>query len=70
MIVAYLHDTQERLTLLASHPATHIEAQRWVEQQALNWLAQNEPDSEARVVIAKVVERIDAGDFVMRGAVR
>lgn len=58
---AYLHDTQERLTLLSSGDREHVERAAW------EWLNKNEPDSEANLVISKVEESIDAGDFLMRG---
>lgn len=57
---AYLHDTQERQTLLASGP------REFVERTAAEWLDKHEPDSEARVVISRVVDETDAGDFVIR----
>lgn len=67
--MVFLHDTQERLTLLASAPGHTPEARRWAEQQAFNWLASHEPDSESYVVTALVIERVDVGDFVMRGLI-
>lgn len=68
MIVVFLQDTQERLTLVASHPGSDGAARHWVEQQAMEFLGRREPDSEARVVTAQVLERVEVGDFVMRGA--
>lgn len=69
MIVVYLHDTQERMLLLASHPGDDAQARHWAESRAHRLLdgSHGEPDSEARVVTAQVLERIEVGDFVMRG---
>ena len=66
-VVAYLHDTQQRLTLIASAPGDPLAAQHEVEQAAYDWLQKNEPDSESCLVVAVVLERIEVGDFVMRG---
>lgn len=67
MIVTFLRDTQERLTLIASHPDSDDKARHWVERKAMDYLANNEPDSESQVVTAQVIETIEIGDFVMRG---
>ena len=64
MYHAYLHGTDESLTLLASHPSSA----EWVIERAEEWLGRHEPDSEARVVISEVKMDVDAGDFVMNAA--
>lgn len=68
MIVVYLHDSQERLHLIASTPRDDAEARHWAEKQAELFLIAFEPDSECQVVTTQVLEKIEVGDFVMRGA--
>ena len=41
MIVVYLQDTQERLTLVASHPDSDGAARNWAEQQAIEYFTAN-----------------------------
>ncbi len=63
----YLHDTQERLTLLASSPNSQHEA----ESMAHSYLSKPgiEVDSEARVVSSVVLDSSDVADFVFRGPI-
>lgn len=68
LTIAFLEDTQNRLTLLASHPGDDAAARHWVERCAWESLQSVEPDSESRVVTAVVLEKTEVGDFVMRGA--
>jgi hypothetical protein len=74
MIAVFLHDSQERLTLLAMSNneglgcGDEASDRHWCEQHALDWLQHNEPDSESQVVVARILETTEVGDFAMRGA--
>lgn len=71
MLHAYLKDTQNRLTLLASVSGSDAEARNELETMAWEILNDprpgREPDSEAHLVVAQVLETIDLGDFLVRG---
>lgn len=62
-IIVFSEDTQHRIELLANHP----NSQTWAETRATEYLARNEVDSETRIVTAQIIDRIEVGDFVMRG---
>lgn len=61
MYHAYLMDAQNGIKLLGSGPKD------WVADRAQRWLEAHKPGSEDSVIIARIEECIDAGNFVMSG---